>query len=277
MNLKLITDSSANLRKLDGIPFSVTPLKIITAEKEYIDDETTDAAEMTADLAAYKGRSSTSCPNATDWAEAFGNAENIICITITSTLSGSYASALAAKSAILEQFPTRNIYVLDSGSTGPEMQLLLEKAKELSQNTQDFSEICKKLEEYKEKTELLFVLSSMKNLANNGRVSHTAAKLAGLLGIRAIGRASEQGDLQLLTKSRGEKKALQFVLDFMQQAGYRGGKVRIAHCLNEDAASSLRQMLQHTYRESSVEILPCTALCSFYAESGGLLIGFEKD
>ena len=275
MKIKLITDSSANLQKLDGIPFAVTPLKIITAEKEYTDNETTDAAQMTAELSAYKGKSSTSCPNTADWTEAFGPAETALCITITSTLSGSYASAMAARSAILEHFPARKLYVMDSGSTGPEMQLHLEKARELADNLDDFSALCQELEAYKEKTELLFVLSSMKNLANNGRVSHTAATLAGLLGVRAIGRASEQGDLQLLTKVRGEKKALQFVKEYMQKSGYRGGKVRLAHCLNEEAAHTLKNLLQAVYPQASVEILSCTALCSFYAEEGGILVGFE--
>ena len=274
--MKLITDSSSNLLTFSGVPFAVTPLKIITEQKEYIDDHTLNVKEMVLDLASYSGRSSTSCPNTADWLNAFGDAEDAICVTITSGLSGSYASAVAAQTTILQKHPHRNLYVMDSRSTGPEMELHLEKAKELAGTGLPFPDICQSLEAYKEQTELLFVLNSMQNLANNGRVSPIAAKMAGFLGIRAIGRASDAGELQLLNKVRGKQKSLQAVVTYMQKTGYAGGKVRIAHCLNDTEAETLRDALQNLYGNISVEIRPCGGLCSFYAEKGGLLIGYEK-
>lgn len=276
MDIKLLADSSCNLQKLSGASFATTPLRIITEHKEYVDNADLNVQQMVTELEAYKGRSSTSCPNIENWLHAFGDAENALCVTITSALSGSYAAAEAARSSILEQFPQRNLYVLDSRSVGPEMQLHLEKAQELAKELSDFSRFCLEMEAYKEKTELLFILSSMKNLANNGRVSPVAAKMAGLLGIRAIGRASEQGTLQLLDKVRGEQKALLNAVSSMRKMGYAGGKVRIAHCFNEAGAENVKRLLQDAFGSISVEILPCTALCSFYSENGGLLIGYEK-
>ena len=68
---------------------------------------------------------------------------------------------------------------------------------------------------------------------------------------------------------------LRTILKEMVERGWKGGKVRIAHCLNSEAAAQLAEMLRKLHPACSLEILPCTALCSFYAEKGGLIIGYE--
>ncbi len=276
LNFKIVADSSADIYTLDDAPFSVAPLKIITSEKEYTDDKSLDISGMVNDLAKYKGRSSTSCPNPEDWLEAFGEAENVFCITITATLSGSYNAACIAKEIYEEKFPERNVFVINSLSTGPEMKLIAEKIYELCKSDITFAQAVSKIEKYTEKTGLLFMLESMKNLANNGRVSPFIAKAAGLLGIRVVGKASDKGDLEQLDKCRGEQKAVETLFSRMRFLGYIGGKVRIAHCFNENAAAKLKNIILQKFACAEIEIYRCGALCSFYAEKGGLLIGFEK-
>ena len=276
ITFKLVTDSSSDMREFSGVPFAVTPLKIITSQQEYVDSAVLDIGGMVDDLLQYTGRSSTSCPNVGDWLDAFGDAENIICVTITGTLSGSYNAAKMAKETYEEQYPGRRVHVIDSLSTGPEMQLILEKARDLYASGLPFDAICDALEQYRKNTCLLFMLESMKNLANNGRVNPLVAKMAGLLGIRVVGKASDRGDLEPLNKCRGENKALDALVAHMQTAGLSSGKVRIAHCFNEAAAQNLKERLEKALGITSVEIHPCGGLCSFYAEKGGLLVGFEK-
>ena len=95
---RIVVDSSASLYKLDGIDFASVPLKIVTDEREYLDDGTLDAVEMATALRTYKGKTSTSCPNIGDWLEAYEGADEIYAITITGTLSGSCnAAQLAAE------------------------------------------------------------------------------------------------------------------------------------------------------------------------------------
>ena len=197
-NMKIVTDSSADIRELAGADFASAPLKIITADKEYVDDEALDVEGMVNDLASYKGRSTTSCPNTADWLSAFGDAEEIFCVTITSGLSGSYNSAVVAAKAYLEEHPERKVRVVDSLSTGPEMRLIMEKIAELHREGRSFDEISEAIDGYKKTTGLIFMLESMRNLANNGRVSHLVAKFAGLLGIRVVAKASDVGDIEPL-------------------------------------------------------------------------------
>ena len=274
--IKIVADSSADTLTLEGVPFACAPLKILTDHKEYVDDAALDVVGMAQEMSRYKGRSSTACPSVGDWLTAFGEAEQVICVTITSNLSGSYNAACIAKQDYEEQHPGRRVFVLDSLSAGPELRLLLEKLREFLQADMDFDRVCDGITAYAERTGLLFMLESMKNLANNGRVSPLIAKAAGLLGIRAVGKASNIGTLELLNKCRGQTKALSAIADNMQALGYDGGRVRISHCGNEAAANLLRTLLIARYGQIEAEIYPARGLCSFYAEQGGLLVGFEK-
>ena len=88
MKRKIVLDSSSNLSRLPGADFACVPLKIITAEREYVDDESTDAFNMARELRTYKGKSSTSCPNVGDFLAAYADADEIFVVTITGTLSG---------------------------------------------------------------------------------------------------------------------------------------------------------------------------------------------
>ena len=273
--VRIVVDSSADLHSLEGVDLQTAALKIITDNKEYTDDLSLDVEGMVNDLAEYSGRSSTSCPNAEDWITSFGDATYVYCITITATLSGSYNAALIAKDIYEEKYPERRVFVLNSLTTGPEMVLAAEKIRDLVNEGYDFDEVCDGVKQYTEKTGLLFVLSSMKNLANNGRVSPLVAKMAGLLGIRVVGKASDKGDLETLNKCRGERNALSTVVEHLKSMGLQNGRVRITHCLNPQAAENLAAQIK-TATNATVEISTCGGLCSFYAEKGGLLIGFEK-
>ena len=105
MRYKIVADSSANLYEINDENFTSVPLKIITDEREYVDVKGTDLAEMVDYLQGYKGRSTTSCPNVHDWLEAFGDADVIFGVAITSNLSGSYASAVRAREEYLAEHP----------------------------------------------------------------------------------------------------------------------------------------------------------------------------
>lgn len=273
---KIVTDSSSDLLTLGSVPFQSVPLKIRTEQTEYVDDESLDVQRMVNDLYEHKGRSSSSCPNTHEWLNAFGDAQYVFCVTITGTLSGSYNAALAAKDLYEEAHPDRKVSVLNSLSTGPAMALMLEKIDEWITEGLSFDEIVERLPAYRAKAKLLFVLESMKNLANNGRVKPLVAKMAGVLGIRAVGIASDQGDLQMIAKCRGEKKTLETVVEYVRSVGVAGRKIRIAHCFNEQTAKLLKEKLREAIPHlPPIELYNSRGLCSFYAEKGGLLVGFE--
>ncbi|MDD7113769.1 MAG: DegV family protein [Lachnospiraceae bacterium] len=281
MRYRIIADSSSNIYNEDSLfsdnkqEYVSVPLKIITSDKEYEDTEGNDTTEMVEDLRHYKGKSGTSCPNVSDWLGAFGDADVIFGVTLTGTLSGCYSAAVQAKNDYIEEHPDAKVLILNSLSTGPEMELIVEKLKELIDEGQSFENIEKEIKSYMDRTHLLFSLESLKNLVNNGRVNPAVATVAGVLGIRIVGKASDEGTLQPLHKCRREKQMFRIMTKEMRQEGFSGGKVRIAHCMNEKGAELLADIIKENFGECDITIRSCGALCSFYAEKGGLLLGFE--
>ena len=161
----IVADSSANLYQTDLTDFVSVPLKIQAGEKEYVDDETLDVAGMLADLGEYKGGSSTACPSVGDWLHAFGDAEEVYGVSLTSHLSGCYNAESIAAEDYVSEYPERKVFILDSLSTGPELELLIDKYRDLIQSGYSFEVVMQKIRQYMKRTHLLFSLESLSNFA----------------------------------------------------------------------------------------------------------------
>lgn len=275
MNTKIVVDSSASLYTLQGVDFECVPLKIITDDAEYLDNGTMDAVGMAQTLRTYKGKTSTSCPNVSDWLAAYEGADEVYAITITGTLSGSYNAAQLAAEEYQQENPGKRVFVLDSLSTGPEQRLLAEHLRDLLAEGKEFDEVCEEMLRYHKHTHLLFSLESLANLARNGRVKPAVAAVARMLGIRVIGQASEVGELDVLCKTRGEHGALERIVLELKEHGYTNGRLHISHCGNPAAAERLKHMVKAVFDGAKVDVSECGGLCSYYAELGGLLVGYE--
>ena len=275
MNIRIVADSSANLFSLPGTDYASVPMKIVTDEKEFVDDGHLDCAAMMDYLDKDKGRSGSSCPNVHDWLEAFGEGENIFTLAISRSMSGSHNSALQAKEVYEEAHPDRKVCCLDTLTAGPEMILIVEKIQELAEKGLSFQELKVQLKAYMNTTHMNFMLSSVKNLAKNGRVNPLIAKAVGILNIHIVGQASDSGTFQQEHKCRGEKKGLGELYRLMKKNGYQGGKVRINHSFNEPAALALKDLILQEYPQADIAVAPTAGLCSYYAEQGGLMVGLE--
>ena len=165
--------------------------------------------------------------------------------------------------------------MLDSLSAGPELVLLAEHIRALIEEGKDFDEVCEEMLRYRHHTHLLFSLESLANLARNGRVKPAVAAVARVLNIRVIGKASDVGELDVLCKTRGEHGALERIVLELKDHGFTDGKVHIAHCDNPEAAKRLKLMIHAVFAGAQVDVTECGGLCSYYAELGGLMVGFE--
>lgn len=272
---KIVVDSSASLLGDGSASFASVPLKILAGGVEYVDDERLDVAAMLDALEREKGPSSTACPSVGDWLQAFGDAQEVFAVAISSRMSGSYNAGKIAVEQYTEEHPDRQAFLLDSLSAGPGVTLMVEECRRLAASERSFQEVCRDLEAYGARTHLVFSLESLNNFAKNGRVPPALAKLASFLGIRVVCRASEKGEFQLLHKCKGERSAIQKVLDEMAKEGFAGGRVRIHHTQNPAAAQAIRERILADYPACDVVIGEQRGLCSYYAERGGFLVGFE--
>ena len=275
MKIRVVSDSSSNLFHVDGFDYITVPMKILAGQTEYVDKPGISTRQMVDDLKVFKGKSGSSCPNAGEWLEAFEGADAIFAITISKNCSGSYNAAASAAREYMEENPCSKVFVVDSLTAGPGMAMIAEKLRELISQGLEFEQIKERILDYQNHTHTVFSLKSVNNLVHNGRVSHVAGKIVAALNMRVIGYA-KGGKLEMAHKPRGDKKAVETILRMMEERGfYDGALVRISQCFREEIAGVLKEQICAKYPASPVIIEPTTVLCSYYAEEGGLIVGFE--
>lgn len=275
LKIKVVSDSSCDIAAPGDGEIFTAPLTISADGRDFIDDVNLDVHEMLDFLEKSKGRSFSACPNVEMWLKAFGDADVIYCIAMTSAISGTYNAACAARDIYLQEHPNAKVYVKDTLSTGPEQRLIAEKALELAKAKVPFEEACAEIEKYSSKTRLFFTLASLHNLAQNGRVSKIVASAVGILSMKIVCTASSEGTLETLGKHRGEKKAKTAILEHMKEAGYMGGKVAICHVENPSFAEEVKNAILERFPKAGILVYPTRGLCGYYAERGGLLVGCE--
>lgn len=279
MTWKIVADSGCDYRTIENIAvdtlFENVPLSIQVNDEIFIDNAQLNIDDMMKKMYATSSASKSACPSPDDYMKAFDSASNIFVVTITGTLSGSHNSAQVAKKLYLEEHPDVNIHIIDTLSAGGENDLIIKKLNFLIGQGLSYEEVVTEITAYQTKTKLLFVLAKVDNLVKNGRLSKLVGAVVGLLNIRMVGEASQDGKLELLQKARGAKKSLIAAFDELIKAGYAGGQIIIAHRNNLKFCQQFSEMVREKFPQAVIEVIPTSGLCSFYAEENGLLIGYE--
>jgi len=281
MKWNIVADSSIELfgmeSEFDNINFSTVPFAINVGDEEYIDDESMEVDKLVTAMKECKSASSTACPAPGAWYEKFSEEGNVIAITITSGLSGSFNSAIAAKNMVLDDEPDKKIEIIDSLAVGPEMILILRKLCGLISSGFGFEDVISKSYEYMKHMYTSFALSSFDNLVKNGRMNRIAGFIAGKLGIIGIGIASDKGTIEIKGAARGSNKALSIIIEDMKERGKEIEEVVISHVHNIEFAERIKNEVKGIWASASVTIVPSRGLCSYYAEEKGLIIGYLDD
>lgn len=276
---KVIADSSCDIRQFENLSSHVeyenVPFLITIDNHVVIDDAEVDIQGFNEKLANSKGPTSSACPAPDRYAEAYAGAENVICVTISSGLSGSYNSAVLGKDIALEKNPDANIHIFDSRSATSEVNLLVRKAISLAEKNVSFDEMVETMREYHQNTTINFLLKSVNNLVKNGRINKIIGQMVGLLNIHLVGERTEEGTIELAHKSRGEKRGLNTLLEEIKKNGYQGAAIEITHNHNIETAKKIEASIKEDYPDATINITPMSALCCYYAEARGITLGYE--
>ena len=280
MSWAIIADSSCNLR--DYTPqapdtlYAYAPLKINVGGTEYADDVNLDIAELNRRVAEEKSASSSACPSAGEWAELFRSAENVIAITISANLSGSFEAASMARDLVQEE-GGHHIHLVNSRAAGGKLEMLvilLDRYLTVHPEA-TFEDACAYIDGIEQCSTVLFSLSSYENLTKSGRMPKMAGILANKLNIRVLGTASEEGTIKIVAPTRGQKKMVAKVVQAMEADGYKGGLVCMDHVDNEAGCQEIAAAITAKWPEAEVMVMPCGGLCSYYAEAKGIIIGYD--
>ncbi len=276
----IVTDTSSDLKNFvidyndDTIFFNAVPFIISVENKDYVDDESLDVNEMLTAMENSSKISKTACPSPESFYQQFIKEGNVICITISKNLSGSYNSALVAKDNVLEENPSKNIDVINSISAGPSLTILVENIIENIKAGDSFEEVTRKAHEDVYNCRIIFALSSYDNLIKNGRMSKITGFIAQKLGFWGIGIGSDIGTIIIKDKCRGTKKAVSSIIKDMEERRIPTKKILINHCYADETALAIKSACEARFPGLEVRIMKTRGLCAFYAERNGLLVAY---
>ncbi len=279
MKWGLVLDSSCDLKERDfqnlGVDFTIVPLKILVDDQEFIDNDDIDMDELTKAMANSKKGSQTACPSPGDFYEGYMKSENVLCFTLTGGLSGTYNSARMAKELVAAEDSSKNVYVCDTKSTGGNLILLMDRSLELIKEGKTFDEIQEHLEKYNKELDILFTLGSYHNLIQTGRMSSFAGTVAKHLNIRLICTNTEEGEIKVSKKCRGQKTTYNKMIEMMKEnKDLNQTSIYIHHCKNEKDAIYIREKILQEFPQSKIVLKECKGLTTFYTMEGGILISY---
>ena len=216
MKTRIVVDSTADIlpEYLDQI--HTVPLTVSFGEEEYIDGVTIDHRTFYQKLIETDAMPSTSQASPAAFAEQYDQAaaaaEEVVVITISSKLSGTYQSAMIAAAG------RSSVYVVDSENASVGCGILVGLALRYLRDGMTASAIAEKLQEDKKKIVVIALLDTLEYLKRGGRISKAAAFAGGLLNIKPVISIAD-GEIQLLGKARGSKMGNNLLAQQIQKVG----------------------------------------------------------
>lgn len=212
MNTKIVIDSTIDLKGEIKETLTKVPLTVHFGNEEYIDSVTITHNEFYNKLVTSQDLPTTSQATPSDFEKVFEKEENIVAITLSSTLSGTYQSAVIASD-------NRNdIYVVDSQSASIGAGILTELAVDLSNKGKSAGEISEILKRERENVCIVAMLDTLEYLKRGGRISKAVAFAGSMLSIKPI-IALINGEIKILGKARGQKQGNALIISEIEKMG----------------------------------------------------------
>ena len=219
MSIRIITDSASDITQEQAktLGVEVIPLKTIFGEEEYLDGVTIDHTAFYNKLIESDVLPTTSQISPYDYEERFRAAaeagDEVLCITVSSRLSGCYQSATIAAS----EFPGK-VMVADSLNVAIGERLLVQLAIRARDEGHSLAEIAELLNEERHHIRLIALLDTLEYLKKGGRISSTVALAGALLSIKPV-IAVQEGEVAILGKARGSKNGNNMLRTLVEEKG----------------------------------------------------------
>lgn len=216
MALRIVTDSASDIVS-DRPDLKVVPMTITFGDTEYRDGVDIDQYRFYELLVEGDAMPSTSQVSPGAFGEAFREAveagDEVVCITMSSKLSGTNQSANLAAA----EFPGK-VFVVDSENVTVGESILVHRAFQLADEGLDAAQIAERLDTEKHDVRLVALLDTLEYLKRGGRVSSGAALVGGMLSIKPV-VAIRDGEVQVIGKARGSKNGHNLLIKEIQDGG----------------------------------------------------------
>jgi EDD domain protein, DegV family len=209
------------------------PLTIKAGQNEFTDNETLDLSRFMAEMKACAEKVSSASPSPFLYQKAIESAQDSYVVTISSRLSGSYASAVVGKTRAEEngRFDT---YIFDSKSASVGELLVAVKIRELLLRGTPKHHLIQTINHFIENMKTYFVLEPYDNLQKNGRLNRITGKLISVLNIKPVMGSDGNENIALYAKPRGISQSIEKLLSLIEISGKKadGESLVISHCNN---------------------------------------------
>ncbi len=249
--IKLIIDSAAAASKQfvkDNdiqVVHLTTNLEGITKKEGYEDEW----GEFFEKLKTTKDFPKTSLPSPEEFLKAFNKADkddDIIVITISKSLSGTYNSAVVARD--MYKYPEK-VYIIDSGQCAQSELFLVEEVAELIKSGKTIEEVYEIAKVIPTKTQIQFVPSTIEYLKRGGRIGLLSATLASVLNIKPI-LSFKNGVLTCAKKCLGMGKALG---EMIKNVPEKVKKICVCYIHESEFLNTLIKRVNETFNLNIVE------------------------
>lgn len=227
---KIVSDSACDLSKeyLEKHDVTIVPLSVSFDGEIYY----RDGVDITRDQCYQKMVDDpklfpkTSLPSVESYADVFRSFVEqgfpVVCFTITTLFSGSYNSAINAKSLVLEDYPDANICVIDSKQNTVTQALLIDQFVKMLEDGLSFEQAMSKLDALMASARIFFTVGSLDYLKMGGRIGKVATAATGKLGVKPV-IIMKDGDIGLggIGRNRNKLKAsvLQVAKKYLDENG----------------------------------------------------------
>ncbi len=279
MEYRIIGDScldlTDDLKNRENV--AIVPLTLQVDGVNYVDDSSFDQKAFLKAVAASEECPKSSCPSPEHFKEAYGDDEvTVFGVTLSAELSGSYNSAMIGRQLSLEEHPDKKIHIFNSRSASAGETLIAMKIIECVESGCSFDETIRKVEEYIDSQQTMFVLENLETLRKNGRLTGVKATLVSVLNIKPVMIATPRGTIDQKSMGRGMKKA---VLKMAEEVGSLVKQTEdrvfaIAHCNCYERAITLKKEILKRYHFKEVIIVNTAGVSTMYANDGGVIVAF---
>lgn len=252
---------------------------------EYLDDLGTSVppAELYRRMVAGEGTKTSQVPvkEYEDlFEEALSQGKDVIHLTLSSGISGSYNSACIARDEMQEKYPDRKIYVIDSLAASSGYGLLVDAAADRRDEGMSIDDLYTWIEENKLRIHHWFFSTDLTFYIRGGRVSKTAGFIGTIMNICPLLNVSNEGKLIPREKIRTKKKVIRRIVDLMRENADNGtdysGKCFISQSESMDDARAVADLIEAEFPklDGKVQIYPIGATIGSHTGPGTVALFF---
>ncbi len=281
MAIQIIADSCCDLTPAlqNVMDIKLVSFQIKVGENNFVDDKNINLKTLLETIKNTKTAASTACPSPEEFADFMRKAQQSFVITLSSKLSGSYNSAIVAKEMVLEEFPDKEIHVIDSKSaSATETNIAIAMYEQITQG-KSFEDIKVFIDNFIKGLRTRFVLEDLSTLVKNGRITKAAGLVGSVLSLRPIMADNGDGEIICIEKIRGTKQALvklvENVKNETQNCAKQSLTLVMTYCNCAERAQDVKKdILAKCDAIKEVIAVPTAGLSTVYANDGGIILSY---